>query len=45
MEMFSAYQREYPELVAETLAIQHREPPKGWDAEIPTSRTGHINSK
>jgi transketolase len=36
MEMFSAYQKEYPELAAETLAIQHREPPKGWDAEIPT---------
>ena len=26
----------YPELAAETLAIQHREPPKGWDADIPT---------
>ena len=36
MALFSAYQNEYPELAAETLAIQHREPPKGWDAEIPT---------
>ena len=36
MALFSAYQKEYPELAAETLAIQHREPPKGWDAEIPT---------
>jgi transketolase len=36
MNLFAAYQKEYPELAAETLAIQHREPPKGWDAEIPT---------
>ena len=36
MALFSAYQKEYPELAAETLAIQHREPPKGWDAEIPS---------
>jgi transketolase len=36
MSLFSAYEKEYPELAAETLAIQHREPPKGWDAEIPT---------
>ena len=36
MALFSAYQNEYPELAAETLAIQHREPPEGWDAEIPT---------
>ena len=36
MALFSAYQNEYPELAAETLAIQRREPPKGWDAEIPT---------
>ena len=36
MALFSAYEKEYPELAAETLAIQHREPPKGWDAEIPT---------
>ena len=44
MALFSAYQKEYPELAAETLAIQHREPPKGWDAEIPTfppDREGH----
>ena len=36
MELFSAYEKEFPELAAETLSIQHREPPKGWDAEIPT---------
>ena len=36
MALFSAYQKEYPELAAETLAIQHREPPRGWDAEIPS---------
>ena len=36
MNLFSAYEREFPELAAETLAIQHREPPKGWDAEIPS---------
>jgi transketolase len=36
MELFSAYEKEFPELAAETLAIQHRQPPKGWDAEIPT---------
>ncbi len=36
MALFSAYQKEHSELAAETLAIQHREPPKGWDAEIPT---------
>ena len=35
MALFSAYEKEYPELAAETLSIQHREPPKGWDAEIP----------
>jgi transketolase len=36
MNLFSAYEREFPELAAETLAIQHREAPKGWDSEIPT---------
>jgi transketolase len=36
MNLFAAYQKEYPELATETLAIQRREPPKGWDAEIPT---------
>jgi transketolase len=36
MNLFSAYEGEFPELAAETLAIQHREPPKGWDAEIPS---------
>ena len=36
MALFSAYEKKHPELAAETLAIQHREPPKGWDADIPT---------
>ena len=36
MSLFAAYQKDYPELAAETLAIQHREPPQGWDSEIPT---------
>ena len=36
MSLFSAYEREFPELAAETLAIQRRDAPKGWDAEIPS---------
>lgn len=36
MALFSAYEKEYPELANETLAIQHREAPKAWDAEIPS---------
>jgi transketolase len=36
MSLFAAYQKEHPELAAETLAIQHRQPPQGWDSEIPT---------
>jgi transketolase len=36
MNLFSAYEREFPELAAETLAIQRREPPKGWNADIPS---------
>src|SRR6202043_3718671 len=36
MSLFAAYQKEHPELAAETVAIQHREPPEGWDKEIPT---------
>jgi transketolase len=36
MSLFAAYQKEHPELAAETLAIQQREPPQGWDSEIPT---------
>jgi transketolase len=36
MRLFADYQKEFPELAAQTLAIQHREPPQGWDAEIPT---------
>jgi len=39
MNLFAAYQKEYPELATETLAIQRREPPKGWDAEIPSFPT------
>ena len=35
MALFSTYEKEYPELAAETLSIQRREAPKGWDAEIP----------
>jgi transketolase len=36
MSLFADYQKEFPELAAQTLAIQHREPPQGWDAEIPS---------
>ncbi len=36
MSFFATYQKKYPELAAETLAIQQREPPQGWDSEIPT---------
>jgi transketolase len=36
MSLFGGYEKACPELAAETLAIQRREPPKGWDAEIPT---------
>src|SRR5260221_288325 len=36
MNLFAAYEKEFPELAAETLAIQPREPPEGWDAAIPT---------
>jgi transketolase len=36
ISLFAAYQKEHPELAAETVAIQHREPPKGWDKEIRT---------
>jgi len=36
MSLFAAYQKDNPGLAAETLAIQHREPPQGWDSEIPT---------
>ena len=36
MNLFSGYQKEHPDLAAETLAIQHREPPQGWDKDIPT---------
>jgi transketolase len=36
MSLFAAYQKEHSELAAETLAIQRREPPQGWDKDIPT---------
>src|SRR5258708_34106857 len=36
MNLFAAYEKEFPELAAETLAIQHREPPEGGGAPIPT---------
>jgi transketolase len=36
MSLFAGYEKEFSELAAETLAIQRREPPKGWVAEIPT---------
>jgi transketolase len=36
MSLFSAFEKEDPELAAETLSIQHREAPKGWDAEVPS---------
>jgi transketolase len=39
MSLFAGYEKACPELAAETLAIQRREPPKGWDAEIPTFPT------
>ena len=39
MSLFSAYEREFPDLAAETLAIQRREAPKGWDAAIPSFPT------
>jgi transketolase len=39
MSLFAAYEREFPDLAAETLAIQRREAPKGWDAAIPSFPT------
>ncbi|HEY5742863.1 MAG TPA: transketolase [Terrimicrobiaceae bacterium] len=36
MNLFSAFAKKYPELATETLAIQHREAPQGWDSEIPS---------
>jgi transketolase len=36
MALFPAFEKKFPELAAETLAIQRREAPKGWDAEIPS---------
>lgn len=36
MSLFSAFEKEHPGLATETLAIQRREAPKGWDSEIPS---------
>src|SRR5258707_655896 len=36
MNLFAAYEKEFPELAADPPAIHHREPPEGWDAAIPT---------
>jgi transketolase len=36
MARFGAYEKQHPELAAETLAIQRRELPQGWDVGIPT---------
>ena len=34
--LFAAYEQVHPELAAELVAMQHRELPQGWDADIPT---------
>lgn len=36
MSLLSDYQHEHPDLAAELLAMQRRELPEGWDADIPT---------
>jgi transketolase len=36
MSLFSDYEHKHPELAAELLAMQRRELPEGWDADIPT---------
>src|SRR4029450_9145217 len=36
MELFERYSAEHPELGRHLLAMQRRELPEGWDAEIPT---------
>jgi transketolase len=36
MSLFSEYEHEHPDLAAELLAMQRRELPAGWDADIPT---------
>ncbi|MHB8335131.1 MAG: transketolase [Acidimicrobiales bacterium] len=36
MTLLAGYTLEYPDLAAELLAMQHRELPAGWDADIPT---------
>ena len=35
-EIFTAYRRNYPELVEQLRAMQSRELPKGWDADLPS---------
>ena len=35
MTLFAQYERAHPDLAAELLAMQHRELPAGWDADIP----------
>ena len=36
MSLFSEYEDKHPDLAAELLAMQRRELPAGWDADIPT---------
>jgi transketolase len=36
MSLFSEYEREHPELAGELSAMQRRELPLGWDADLPT---------
>ena len=36
MELFSAYEKEHPELAKQLYQMQHRQLPEGWDAELPT---------
>lgn len=36
MELFGAYQAEYPELADQLYKMQHRQLPEGWDANLPT---------
>jgi transketolase len=33
---FEAYQQQYPELATQLYAMQHRQLPPGWDADLPT---------
>src|SRR5665647_1415302 len=36
MALFAGYKHEHPDLAVELLAMQRRELPAGWDADIPT---------